>query len=406
MFLPYRAKNPPENVPYVTYTLIGLNTLVYALTSSHFVQVRESALHAFGVSDETFSLPRLFSAMFLHENLLHLGGNMLFLWIFGASLEGRLRPLKFTLLYLIAGLVGGVLDEVMVGMHHPGRFCLGASGAIMGLAGAYLWVFPHAIICIFRLWLIPFRCGTYEWKAQWVVIYYFALDVLNGVLLGGHDGIGHFAHIGGCAAGFGMAVALRVPRDAEHYSNAQATLATMRDHADLNVYELEALMEAANPSIKLVQTYCQKRLMSGHPADEGKCVQALQKHSRVLVEQGDATALASLVMQLPDTAMRSLPPAFFLRLGSQLERTFSNDMATRVYYRILETTPQALEAEAAWFRLGRLAERVYQDMGQARHFYSEMLRLFPAGALVLDGQRALGQLAKAGPDLSPEAGVA
>ncbi len=406
MFLPYRAKNPPEHVPYVTYTLIGLNTLVYALTSDHLLSVRESALHAFGVSDETFSLPRLFSAMFLHENPLHLIGNMLFLWIFGASLEGRLRPLKFTLLYLTAGLVGGVLDEVVVGMHSPGRFCLGASGAIMGLAGAYLWVFPHAIICIFRLWLIPWRCGTYEWKAQWVVIYYFALDVLNGVVLGGQDGIGHFAHIGGCAAGFGMAVALRVPRDAEHYSNAQATLATMKDYDSLNVYELEALMEAASPNIKLVQTYCQKRLLSGHSADEAKCVQALQKHSGVLIEQGDAMSLASLVMQLPDGAMRSLPPAFFLRLGSQLERIYANDMATRVYYRILEATPQALEAEAAWFRLGRLAERVYQDAGQARHFYSEMLRLFPVGALALDGRRALGLLEKTGPDLSPGAASA
>lgn len=235
-----------------------------------------------------------------------------------------------------------------------------------------------------------------------MVIYYFALDVLNGVLLGGHDGVGHFAHIGGCAAGFGMAVALRVPRDAEHYSQAQATLATMRDHAELNVYELEALMEAANPSLKLVQTYCQKRLISGHPADQAECVQALQKHSRVLVEQGDAVALASLVMQLPDTAMRSLPPAFFLRLGSQLERLFANDVATRVYYRILEAAPQALEAEAAWFRLGRLADKVYQDPAQARYFYGEMLRLFPAGPLALDGQRALAQVGKAALDTSPK----
>lgn len=402
MFLPYRAKNPPEHVPYVTYSLIGLNTLVYALTSFHFLHVRESAVQAFAVSDETFSLPRLFSAMFLHENLLHIGGNMLFLWIFGASLEGRLRPLKFAVLYLVAGLVGGLLDEVVVGMHAPERFALGASGAIMGLAGAYLWTFPHSIICIFRFWLLPWRCGTYEWKAQWVILYYFALDVFNGMVLGGHDGVAHFAHIGGIAAGFGMALLLRVPRDAEHYSKAQASLATMKNHADLSVYELEALMEAASPSIKLVQTYCQKRLLSGHAADEAKCVQALQKHSRILIEQGDATALASLVLHLPDTALRSLPPAFFLRLGSQLERVYANDVATRVYYRILEATPQAVEAEAAWFRLGRLAERVYQDMGQARHFYGEMLRLFPSGALVLDGQRALGLLGKPATSIAPK----
>lgn len=402
MFLPYRAKNPPENVPYVTYSLLGLNTLVYALTSVHFLHVRESAVQALAVSDETFSLGRLFSAMFLHENLLHLVGNMLFLWIFGGPLEGRLRPLKFTLVYLISGMLGGLLSEVVVGIHNPAEFSLGASGAIMGLAGAYLWTFPHSIICVFRFRLLPFICGSYDWKAQWVILYYVALDVLNGILLGGHDGVGHFAHLGGCAAGFGMAALLRVPRDAEHYSNAQASLATMKDHADLNVYELEALMEAANPSVKLIQTYCHKRLLSGHAADEAKCVQALQKHGRVLIEQGEATALASLVLRLPEPAMRGLPPAFFLRLGSQLERSYANDEATRVYYRILEVTPQAPEAEAAWFRLGRLAEKVYQDADQARQFYGEMLRLFPAGPLALDARRALTQMAAPVPALSPE----
>lgn len=406
MFLPYRAKNPPEHVPYVTYTLIGLNTLVYALTSHHFLHVRDSAVQAFAVSDETFSVGRLFSAMFLHENLLHLVGNMLFLWIFGASLEGRLRPLKFAALYLVAGLFGGLLSEVVVGIHNPGEFSLGASGAIMGLAGAYLWVFPHSIICVFRFRLLPFIFGSYDWKAQWVIGYYVALDVLNGVLLGGGDGVGHFAHLGGCAAGFGMALLLRAPRDAEHYSQAQASLATTKNHADLNVYELEALMEAANPGVTLIQTYCHKRLASGHPADETKCVQALQKHGRVLIEQGDAAALASLVLRLPETAMRGLPPAFFLRLGSQLERVFANDLATRVYYRILEATPQAVEAEAAWFRLGRLAEKVYQDPDQARQFYGEMLQRFPAGPLALDGQRALAQMGKVGPDLSSKAASA
>jgi len=390
MFLPYRAKNPPERVPYATYSLIGLNTLIYALTSHDLLYIREGAMHALAVSDETLSPWRLLTAMFLHANPLHLIGNMLFLWIFGASLEGRLGPPKFLALYLCAGLTGSLLDEFVVGIHHPGRFSLGASGAIMGLAGAYLWVFPHAIISVFRVW-IPFVFGSYDWKAQWVILYYVALDVLNGVL-GAGDGVAHFAHIGGAATGLLLVVAMRVPRDDEQYSNAQANLASFKNPAELNIYELEALMGSAKPSVSLIQAYCQKRALSGHPADHAKCAAALQTHARTLMEQGDAADLGTLVLQLPAETTASLPTVFFLRLGSQLERIYANDLATKVYYRVLEINSMAPDAECALFRLGRLADKAYGDPEQARHFYSEMLRCFPNGSLTLDGQRALAAL--------------
>ncbi len=143
IFLPYRAKNPPERFPYATLGLMITNTLIFAATSKYFLVVRESVVHQYAVSHETFSFPRLLSAMFLHGDLFHLASNMLFLWIFGASVEGRIKPFKFLGLYFLAGLGGGVLHEVMVGILAPKQFGLGASGAIMGVAGAYLYMFPY-----------------------------------------------------------------------------------------------------------------------------------------------------------------------------------------------------------------------------------------------------------------------
>ena len=140
MLLPYRTKNPPEHFPFVTVTLIVLNVVIYLATSTDhaFFRVNDSALENFAVSHNNLGLFRLTSAMFLHANIEHILGNMLFLWLFGAAAEGRLRPLKFITLYLIAGWTGGLLSDFMQGLSNPDVPSLGASGAIMGLAGAYL----------------------------------------------------------------------------------------------------------------------------------------------------------------------------------------------------------------------------------------------------------------------------
>src|SRR5258708_37049548 len=133
--LQFRAKNPPEHFPFVTVGLIVANTLVFALTSHYCLFIRHEIVEDFAVSHNTLSLFRLITAMFLHHDLLHLAGNMLFLWIFGASSEGRMRPWFLLPSYLIAGLAGGMLHELFMGHLHPAQLSLEASGAVMGVAG-------------------------------------------------------------------------------------------------------------------------------------------------------------------------------------------------------------------------------------------------------------------------------
>ena len=132
--IPYRAKNPPESFPYATLGLILLNTLIFAITSEYFLVIRDEVTKAWAVSHDTLNPLRLITAMFLHGSIIHLGGNMLFLWIFGAAAEGRLGTIKYLLIYFIAGITGGLLHDGVVGYLHPTQFGLGASGAIMGIA--------------------------------------------------------------------------------------------------------------------------------------------------------------------------------------------------------------------------------------------------------------------------------
>jgi membrane associated rhomboid family serine protease len=388
MFLPYRAKNPPEHFPYVTVGLIAINTLIFAVTSQNFLVVREDAVQQYAISHATFSLFRMFSAMFLHGSLLHLAGNMLFLWIFGASLEGRVRPLKFIAIYLLAGLGGDLLHELILGAAYPEQFSLGASGAIMGIAGAYLYVFPYSQICI--AWYFWFRFGVMEWQARWVVLLYIGLDMLEAVIFAGGDGVGHFAHIGGFGVGLLSVFLLRVRRDSEEMSAVQATRAETQDYSLLSLRELETVLQHPPQNMEPVIAYCDKAL-GGYNGDPSRCLETLRDYIRPLTEQADAYWLAQKLLAIP-LNLGGVPNVYYLRIGSRLEGALAYDMALAIYRRVYDLNPTAPETEMALYRTAQLMLNFYHNQQYAVMSLNEMLRLFPRGSQSLDAQRLLQQL--------------
>ena len=394
--VPYRAKNPSPVFPYVTVTLIVLNTLIFALTCDphHYLHIREAVVKQFAFTHMNFSPVTLLTAMFLHESPLHLIGNMLFLWIFGSATEGRLRPLRFLALYLCAGIIGDLLSDFVTGLLDPDMYNLGASGAIMGLAGAYLYLFPYTPIRL--LWFMWFfimpRGGVAECQARWIILYFVGLDVVNGILMGGGDGVGHFAHLGGAAAGFGAMWLLRIPRDNEEVAEVQATLSDMRDVTLLPFQDLEALMQRPTTDVLLIMAYCRQSLTAPFGASEAKCLWALRQYGSLLMEQADAGALAGLVGHLTLPTSQQIPAMFFLRLGSRLERLGDSGGAVRLYYRMCEVFPACPDIEMAYLRVARIMELTYGDRVQARMCYAKMLELFPKGAMCLEAEGGLRRL--------------
>jgi hypothetical protein len=264
----------------------------------------------------------------------------------------------------------------------------------MGLAGAYLALFPYSpirLIWFLWVWLLP-RGGITEWQARWVILYFVGLDVFNGVLLRGADGVGHFAHIGGAVAGFGAVWLLRVPRDSEDISEVQATLSDMRDVSLLPLQDLEALMGRPTTDVKLILAYCRQSLVSPIGASEAKCLWALRQYGALLTEQADPAPLCGIVLALSPASARQLAPAFFLRLGSRLERAGAHESAVRLYRRLCEVFPTGPDAEMAYLRAGRLLEQVYADPAQARFCYTQVLKLSPEGPASVEARRGLQRL--------------
>jgi membrane associated rhomboid family serine protease len=206
MFVPLRDENPTRRLPALTILLIALNIGVFvslALSRQglnyHILRmgvIPYEITHFRSVAD----LPRvspwlsLLTSMFLHGSLFHLLGNMLYLWIFGNNVEDFLGSFRFVFFYLISGL-GASLTQVVFSpnSHVP---MIGASGAIAGVLGGYLILFPGARVM--TLVFLFFFIRVVAIPAALVLGLWFLLQVLN-VGMGG--GVAWFAHIGGFLIG-------------------------------------------------------------------------------------------------------------------------------------------------------------------------------------------------------------
>jgi membrane associated rhomboid family serine protease len=161
------------------------------------------------------SYATLFSSIFIHANLMHILGNMLFLWIFADNVEDRLGHIKFIFFYLVCGITGTLLH----GITAPGSTIpmVGASGAISGVLGAYVLLFPKARILALIPFFIFFRI-TYLPSIIFLGIW-FLFQFLFGVSsIGGRGGgVAYFAHIGGFIIGLLLALPFRKKRKNYEY---------------------------------------------------------------------------------------------------------------------------------------------------------------------------------------------
>jgi membrane associated rhomboid family serine protease len=196
--------------PIVTWALIGLNVLAFLLEISRPEAALQSFIQAWGVVPREYSAARdlapqipapfwstLFTSMFLHGGWMHLGGNMLYLWIFGDNIERASGPLKFLIFYLVCGLAASAA-HIMFNLQ-SGIPAVGASGAISGVLGGYLLLFPQNRVRVLT------RGGVMHVPALLVLGFWIVLQFINGIgSVAKTDetaGVAYMAHIGGFVAG-------------------------------------------------------------------------------------------------------------------------------------------------------------------------------------------------------------
>lgn len=221
--IPLRDSNPSHRRPWVTLLLIGANLLVFVYELSVGEAGRERLLFTLGVVPARVTafpsspdinagdaLLPLLSSMFLHGGWVHLIGNLWFLWIFGDNLEDRLGPLRYLIFYLLSGLGAGLVHILFnLGSTIPS---IGASGAVAGVLGGYLVLFPRARV----LTLIPaFFLFTVELPAFVILLYWLVVQFFSGTaaLAGGGSagGVAWWAHVGGFVVGMGLVKWLAQP---------------------------------------------------------------------------------------------------------------------------------------------------------------------------------------------------
>lgn len=208
MFIPLRDRNPTELTPVFTILIILTNIFLHLYKFLLGpVQGQVFLLKAGAIPFEITHLidthptnivpipATIFTSMFLHGDLLHLFGNMLFLWIFGNNVEDAFGHLRFLVFYLITGVIAA-LSHILTAPNSPVPM-IGASGAISGVLGAYFLLYPMARIQTLVLWFIV------ELPAFIVLGFWFLSQVLYSFYSSGSGGggIAWYAHIGGFLAG-------------------------------------------------------------------------------------------------------------------------------------------------------------------------------------------------------------
>ncbi|MEI4484466.1 MULTISPECIES: rhomboid family intramembrane serine protease [unclassified Phyllobacterium] len=208
MFIPLHDANSLKYIKlqYVTLSLIALNVIIFALTSiagDHAEATIIGLGYIPAIVHDLAALPAAYDIVppnatyityaFLHADIFHLGGNMLFLWVFGDNIEDALGHVKFLIFYLLCAAAGALLHGVI--LPDSEAPLIGASGAIAGIVAAYLILHPRVKVWVLAFGRIPLRIPAIYPLVLWVALQF-------GMLLwGGDEQISWPAHVGGIIAG-------------------------------------------------------------------------------------------------------------------------------------------------------------------------------------------------------------
>ncbi len=248
VFLPVYDYNQLRYItrPYVTWALLAANILIYFLFQSGLVLNWDEFLNRnygfmpasiFGSVRGAADAPalvaqvpsiKLFTYMFLHGDLAHLFGNMIFLWVFGDNVEDAMGRLRYFLFYIACGIAAGLAHYLSA--HTSEVPLIGASGAISGLLAAYLVLFPRA-----KVWVLFFTRIPIKLRAYWVLAIYIAFNLIMAYARSVED-VAWWAHVGGFASGLVLVALMKRP-GVKLFQGEPDTVAAVGDAAAVSPVE-------------------------------------------------------------------------------------------------------------------------------------------------------------------------
>jgi membrane associated rhomboid family serine protease len=387
MLIPFRTDRPRLRPAYLTITLIVVNTLIhfYQMTVPEVTIPVQIGGQIYGIEQSPLvlqhglwgshpTLAAIFSHMFLHADLFHLAGNMLFLWLFGSLIEDAIRPWGLAALYVGGGIAAAAahisMTRAMGGnLNVP---MIGASGAIAAVMGLSMLRFYKTRVQIFY-WIYSVR-GTFWAQSLWALLVWVGKEVLDGVL-DPAGGVAHWAHVGGFAAGAVVAPFIGSVKAAksEYFTD---------DPAD-NVEYLKRSEQVAGAERALRgepnNAYLMRRLAAAqrHAGEYERAVETYQRcissfASRNLLDQAADVYLE--LMEYNENA--ALPPEMRLQIARHMEQNRPKEAA--VAYRLqLEQFPEHPTAELALLRLSALYIQKLSQPREGARYLDQFLQRYP-----------------------------
>ena len=203
--IPLKDDNPTIHFPFITISLISLNIIIFILQFTYPGGIGKLAFSYGAIPAAILTMesvqpihPALtvFTSMFMHGGLFHIAGNMLYLWIFGNNIEDKLGPIRFIIFYLFCGIIAAYSHAITEPSSNIPM--IGASGAVSGILGAYVLLFPKAKV--HTLIFLGFFIQVVRIPALFVIGFWAIIQLINVIIIG-TAGVAWFAHIGGFLIG-------------------------------------------------------------------------------------------------------------------------------------------------------------------------------------------------------------
>ncbi len=391
MLLPVKTKNPPETTPYATIALMLVNLVVYVFTTNGLVIHKEIAIQ-YGLSGNNNGIFNWVSSAFLHGDIMHLLGNMWFFYLVGFAVEGRLKWWKYLIVYAASHLTGSLLHYLFFAQSKPEIPAFGASGAIMGVMGAALFMFPFSKVkFVFGLgWLF---WTTFEWPMWGVTLYYLGIDLFF-LLINLESGTAHFAHLGGAAGGFLMCMAFLPQRDSVEASEAKSMVSDAgSDYSIITARELADIAKSA-PDDPFVALHWMHRSLRDPYGVKPECAATFHRLlPRMMREMDEPVSIGICILGSPG----GVPVEVFLQCAHKVEMQGQYAMAVQLFDRAMShPNARPSEIESALFRIAILSETALGNPQRAFATYQEIVKRFGISPMADQARARAADMARRG----------
>ena len=358
MFLPLHTDSPLRSTPYMNWLIIGLNVVVFAVTGTNLISGA-----AYALQPHSLALHQFLTYQFLHANGPHILGNMLFLYIFGNSVNDKMGHLGYLAFYLAGGVIAALCYTVT---ERTGAPMVGASGAIAAVTGAYLILFPRSMVTIVYFF---YFVGKYEIQSLWFIAAFFALDVFGN--FAGQDNVAHMAHIGGtifgCVTCLSLVVTHLLPRD-------QWDVWALIQRANKRRQYRDMVARGYNPF-----DYSEVQRANNRKADDPNTARVLDLRERVNAALGlrNIEVAAELYMQMVALdATQVLSRQNQLDVATQLHHAGKYPAAVEAYEKLLRSYPNTERSEQVELMVGLIYARYLNQFEAAKtHLTRAIARL-------------------------------